>query len=242
MKTLIIIPARYHSSRLPGKPLRKLNNKELMLWVLDACSKLISKKVKLVVATDHRLIHNFVKKNNYQSIMTSSKCLTGTDRVAEVSKKINSDIYINVQGDEPLINLKDIKKIINAKKIHPNKVICGYSRLNKNENDKNRNIPKVVLNSKNELIYISRSSIPGSKKQGIKITNLLKQVCVYGFSKKDLKLFSSKTKTPLEKIEDIEILRFIELDKKVKMVKLSQNSYAVDTFADIKRVEKILKK
>ena len=135
-----------------------------------------------------------------------------------------------------------IQFIINAKKIHPNKVICGYSKLNKNENDKNRNIPKVVLNSKNELIYISRSSIPGSKKQGIKISNLLKQVCVYGFSKKDLKLFSSQTKTPLEKIEDIEILRFIELDKKVKMVKLSQNSYAVDTFADIKRVEKILKK
>ena len=124
MKTLIIIPARYHSSRLPGKPLRKLNNKELILWVLDACSKLISKKVKLVVATDHRLIHNFVKKNNYQSIMTSSKCLRGTDRVAEVSKIINSDIFINVQGDEPLINLKDIKKISNAKKIHHYKVIC----------------------------------------------------------------------------------------------------------------------
>ena len=82
MKTLIIVPARYHSSRLPGKPLRKLNDKELILWVLDACSKLISKKVKLVVATDHRLIHNFVKKNNYKSIMTSSKCLTGTDRIA----------------------------------------------------------------------------------------------------------------------------------------------------------------
>ena len=97
--------------------------------------------------------------------MTSSSCLTGTDRVAEASKKINSKIYINVQGDEPTINPNDIKKIIKAKKKFPNHVICGYDKVHKFENPSNINLPKVVVNEKQELIYISRALIPGSKKR-----------------------------------------------------------------------------
>ena len=112
MKTLIVVPARYKSSRFPGKPLKKINNKEMILWVLDICKKILNNNIKLIVATDNKKIFNFVKKNNYNSIMTSSKCLTGTDRVAEVAKKINADIYVNVQGDEPLIKPKDIIQII----------------------------------------------------------------------------------------------------------------------------------
>ena len=116
MKTLIVIPARYKSKGLPGKPIRKIFKKELILWVLEACKKLITNETKLVVATDNKKILSTVKENNYKAIMTSTNCLTGTDRVAEVSKKINSRIYVNVQGDEPLINFKDVKKIILAKK------------------------------------------------------------------------------------------------------------------------------
>ena len=114
MKTLIVIPARYKSSRLPGKPLKKILNKELILWVLHACKKLISKETKLITATDNKKIFSLVKKNNYEAIMTSDKCLTGTDRVAEVAKKIKSKIYINVQGDEPTINPEDIIKVIKS--------------------------------------------------------------------------------------------------------------------------------
>jgi 3-deoxy-manno-octulosonate cytidylyltransferase (CMP-KDO synthetase) len=174
--------------------------------------------------------------------MTSKKCLTGTDRVAEVAKKINAKIYINVQGDEPLINHKDIKKIINAKKKFPDHIICGYSYLKNDESEKNKNIPKVVLNNKGELLYISRSPLPGSKKRLSKKKKYLKQVCIYGFSKKDLVLFNSfKKKTYLENSEDIEILRFLEIGKKIKMIKLNAQSYAVDTHKDLKRVEKIFK-
>ena len=104
--------------------------------------------------------------------MTSSKCLTGTDRVAEAAQKIRSKIYINVQGDEPTINPKDIKKIINAKKKFPKYVICGYDRVHIFENPKNINLPKVVVNSKGELIYISRSLVPGTKKL-IKKSNII---------------------------------------------------------------------
>lgn len=242
MNSLIVIPARFKSSRLPGKPLKKINGKELILRVLDACKPLYKKNIKIIVATDEKKIFNLISQSNFRAIMTSKKCLTGTDRVAEVAKKIKAKIYINVQGDEPLINHKDIKKIINAKKKFPDHVICGYSYLKSDESEKNKNIPKVVLNNKGELLYISRSPLPGSKKSLSKKKKYLKQVCIYGFSKRDLVLFSSfKKKTYLENSEDIEILRFLEIGKKIKMIKLNSQSYAVDTHEDLRRVEKIFK-
>ena len=174
--------------------------------------------------------------------MTSKKCLTGTDRVAEAAMKIKSKIYINVQGDEPTINPKDIKKIINAKVKYPNHVICGYSKVHKFENPSNKNLPKVVINSKNELIYISRALIPGSKKNNQDIV-YYKQVCIYAFSKKELKKFFLKNKkSKTESIEDIEILRFFDLDVKIKMVRLNSNSVSVDEIKDVNKAEKLLKK
>lgn len=242
MKNLIVIPARYKSSRFPGKPLKKILNKELILWVLDACRKIISKSTKVVVATDNKKILNFVKKKNFESLMTSEKCLTGTDRVAEISKKINANIYLNVQGDEPLIKFQDIKKILQAKKRYPNHVICGYAKINSDENENNPNIPKIVINKRSELLYISRSAIPSNKKNLKKKLIFLKQVCIYAFNKSELKLFNRlKRKTYLEKIEDIEIIRFLELGKKIKMIKLNSKSYAVDIPEDLKKVEKVIK-
>ena len=126
MNVTLIIPARYNSSRFPGKPLAKILGKEMILRVLDACKILQSKDIKIVVATDHKKIFNIVKFFGFRVLMTSKKCATGTDRVGEVAKKIKADIYINVQGDEPLINSKDIKKIIDAKKKFQNHIICGY--------------------------------------------------------------------------------------------------------------------
>lgn len=243
MKNLIVIPARMKSSRLPGKPLKKINGKELILRVLNACEPLSSKNTKIIVATDEKKIFKRVNFLNFNSIMTSKICRTGTDRVAEVAKKIKADIYINVQGDEPLVNFKDIQKIINAKKKYPEHVICGYSNLLSDEDVNNINIPKVVLNKKSELLYISRSPIPNSKKKSIKGRNYLKQVCIYGFNKKDLILFNRfKNKTTLENLEDIEILRYLEISKKVKMIKVSSKSYAVDTYDDLKKIDKIFKR
>ena len=242
MSSLIVIPARFKSSRLPGKPLKKINGKELILRVLDACEPLNKNGIKIIVATDEKKIFNLIKLSNFKAVMTSKKCLTGTDRVAEVAKKIKANIYVNVQGDEPLINQRDIKKIIEAKKKFPDHIICGYSYLKKDENANNKNIPKVVLNKKEELLYISRLPLPGFKKKISKKYRYLKQVCIYGFNKKDLVLFSRlKKKTYLENLEDIEILRFLELGKKIKMIKLNSQSYAVDTHKDLKRVEKIFK-
>ena len=119
MRSVIIIPARYGSKRYKGKPLAKILNREMILRVADICSKAIGKK-NIFVATDHKKIKSVVEAAEYKVIMTSSKCLTGTDRVAEASKKVNSKIYINVQGDEPTINIQitlsvDTIKFINMK-------------------------------------------------------------------------------------------------------------------------------
>ena len=170
-RTVIIIPARYGSSRYKGKPLVKLLGREMILRVADICSKVV-KKNKLFIATDDNRIAKKVSENGFNFIMTSKRCLTGTDRVAEASKKIRSSIYINVQGDEPTIRPSDIKKIIESKIKFPNHVICGYDKVHKFENPFSLNLPKVVVNEKNELIYISRLAIPGSKKK-LKKKNIL---------------------------------------------------------------------
>ena len=108
-------------------------------------------------------------------------------------KKLNSNIFVNVQGDEPTIKASDIKKIITAKKIHPNHVICGYTKINISQIN-NLNIPKVVMNKNNELIYISRPAIPGTKKKNLNKIKFFKQVCIYAFNYNELKIFGSFTR------------------------------------------------
>ena len=131
MKTLLVIPARIKSSRFPGKPLAKINNKEMIIWVAETCRNVIGNS-NVIIATDDVKIKKVVNDYGFKAIMTSKTCSTGTDRVAEVSKKIKADIYINVQGDEPIIKGSDIKKVISAKVRFPNHVICAYTNLLKN--------------------------------------------------------------------------------------------------------------
>ena len=240
MTTSIIIPARFGSSRYRGKPLVKILGKEMVIRVADICSKINNARV--YIATDSKKIANVAKKYGYNHIFTSSSCLTGTDRVAEASKKIRSNIFVNVQGDEPTINPRDIKKVIETKKKYPKHVICGYDKVHDFENPSSINLPKVVVNLKGELIYISRALVPGKKKESQKI-QYHKQVCIYAFNKKQLKKFySMKKKSETENFEDIEILRFFDLNEKIKMVKLNSNSVAVDEIADVKKAEKLLTK
>ena len=115
MNVAIVIPARYGSSRYRGKPLAKILGREMVLRVADICKKIVGVK-NLYIATDSKLIENVASRAGYQTIITSKNCLTGTDRVAEASKKIKSNLIINVQGDEPTIDPNDIKKVIKTKK------------------------------------------------------------------------------------------------------------------------------
>ncbi len=234
----IIIPARFESSRLPGKPLKKILGKEMIIRVAEVCKKVIGSKY-LHIATDNKKILQLVRKKNFNSILTPKSCKTGTDRIAYASKKIKSNIILNVQGDEPLVKPSDIKKVIQLKKKNPKYVICGYAEIHNKEEVNSPNTIKVVKNKKNELIYFSRSKIPESKNKNNK--KFFKQVCIYCFSKKQLEKFSKSKRSLIEKIEDIELLRFLDLDIKIKMCKVSATT-AVDVPSDLKKVEKILKK
>ena len=240
MRACVIIPARYKSSRFPGKPLVKLLGKEMIIWVAELSSKAVGKN-NVFVATDNLKIESKVRESGFKSIMTSSDLLTGTDRVAAASLDLDYDIYVNVQGDEPLIDPNDILRSIKLKKDFPSSIINSYCFLNENENPENKNIPKVITNENDDLIYISRALIPNSKNDKNKI-RYKKQVCIYSFFKEDLKLFLSYgRKSFIENIEDIEILRFFEFEKKIKMFETKKSSLAVDVISDVKKVEHELK-
>ena len=235
---IIVIPARYESSRLPGKPLLDIKGKSMIRRVWEQSVKASSKE-KVIVATDDKRIFEHCNKLNINCIITSKRCKTGTDRVAEIAKKIDSHIYINVQGDMPFIKPILIKKIIDYGLKNKNIIINGMSRIINKEEFFSPNIPKVVTNSKNELIYMSRAPIPSSKK--LSFNKSMKQVCIYSFPKKSLFSFASqKNKTPLEKIEDIEILRFLEMGYSIKFINLNDQSIAIDTKKDYKNLLKIL--
>ena len=241
-KTKIVIPARLKSTRLPGKPLKKILGKEMIIRVSDICNKVVQKK-DIVIATDNFSIKGICQKQGYPSIMTSKKCKTGTDRVYKAIQGVKTDIIINVQGDEPMISPSDIKKVINAKKKFYNHVVCGYCEISYKDAESN-NVPKVVINRNSELQYISRSLIPGLKnKKDAKKIKYFKQVCIYGFNKKELsKFYNYQGKSKIENMEDIEILRFFDLKIPIKMVRVSSKSISVDTIKDLNRVKKVLKK
>ena len=115
MKFIVVIPARYKSKRLPGKPLVKIGGLPMIVRTYNQCKKVV-KNDQIIVATDSVKIKKVCDEYKINSLITSSKCLTGTDRVAEVAKKINCNFYINVQGDEPFFNPYDLKKLINIAK------------------------------------------------------------------------------------------------------------------------------
>ena len=239
--TCIIIPARYKSSRFPGKPLIKILEKSMIIRVAELACKTIEKK-DVYIATDDDKIKKEIINNGFQCIKTFKEALTGTDRVAIASKKLNYKFFINIQGDEPLIDPKDIQKCIDLKKRFPEYIINGYCHIGKDEKVDSKNIPKLVTDHNNNLLYISRGLIPSQKENNLINPNFYKkQVCIYGFTKKELEKFHGfGKKTKLEELEDIEILRFLELGLKVKMFRCKEGSLAVDIPSDVEKVEKAL--
>ena len=239
MKMMIIIPARFDSSRFPGKPLKKINGIPMIKRVHEQCVKGFDGHI--VVATDSDKIFRYCKSENIDSIMTAANCLTGTDRVYEAALGFDVEFIINIQGDEPVFSPDDIKKFISAIRNFSNEyeVFAGYTKIREEDDYYSNQVPKMLLNKNDELLYTSRSSVPGNKKSGF--NNSYRQVCIYAYTLNALKLFCSQNKTPIEEIEDLELLRFLENDVKVKMVALSGDSISVDNPEDILKVELFLK-
>lgn len=240
MHAVVFIPARMKSSRFPAKPLAKINEKEMVLYVAEIGSRAVGQENTYVV-TDHSEIADLVHQHGFKSLMTSDQALTGTDRLAEAANKVPADIYINLQGDEPLVNPEDILKVLEYKKIHSDCVINCMTPLSPEEDPNDVNIPKVAANENGDLLYMSRSPLPGFKDLSKRPEVVQKQVCIYAFNSLELKRFASfGRKSQLESSEDIEILRFLEMGIKVKMLEVEKASVAVDVPEDIQRVESLL--
>ncbi len=237
MKTVLIIPARYKSSRFPGKPLVVLNGKTMIQRVWEQCNKAFDASLIFIATEDKRILEH-CEENGMQCILTSDNCLTGTDRVAEVSKIIDADYYINVQGDEPVINPDDINEIVKLLPESGGAILNGYCEIDNSDDYLSVSVPKVVMRQDNRLLYMSRAPIPGNKNN--KFQKGFRQVCIYAFPKEALDVFSRTIeKTPMELEEDIEILRFLEMGYEVKMVQMTKESIPIDNPED---VEKVLKR
>ena len=240
MNYIVVIPARYKSSRLEGKPLIDLNGIPMIIRTYRQCLKAVPSNL-IYIATDHDLIKKTCSKEGVQVVMTSSNCLTGTDRVAEVSEKIYAETYVNVQGDEPLFNPDDLKLLLKEIKKYPNDIITGYCEIDNELMHKDIHVPKVVIRPDGRLLYASRAPIPYNKLNTFQ--KGWRQVCAYAFPKAVLKIFSSvKKKTELEEIEDIEYLRFLELGLEVRTLRMSKKSLAVDTPEDVILAKKMISK
>lgn len=237
----VIIPARYSSTRFPGKPLISLLGKPMIQWVAELSAQAVGRE-HVYVATDDERIADKVRASGYAALMTDPAALTGTDRLAEAADMIDYSIYVNVQGDEPLVEPEDILRCVELKGKHPEMVINGFGWIGLNEDLHSVNIPKVIATESGVMVYMSRRPLPGFKDAANEPPYYMKQVCIYGFSRKDLKDFAGfGRKSMLEQCEDIEILRFLELDRSIMLYECKPGSLAVDVPEDIPKVERALR-
>jgi len=234
-----VIPARYGSSRFEGKPLAVIAGMAMLERTYRQAQK-CKMLDRVVVATDDVRIEDFCKEHEMDVVMTSSNCLTGTDRVAEVADQVEYDLYVNVQGDEPVIDPRTIDTVISEYAQHGDKYVAYnlYKRIEDEEDERSPTIIKTVVDDAGELVYMSRLPVPFSKAGKDVVRH--KQVCVYGFSREALHIFSSSQKTANEAAEDIEILRFRDLGYRVRMIETDCSSIAVDVPTDIAKVEAYL--
>lgn len=229
MKIIGVIPVRYNSTRFPGKPLAKILNRPMIQWVYEAAimSKFLD---EVIIATDDKKIFDCAETFASKVVMTP-ECNSGTDRLAFAVKKINCDIVVNIQGDEPLIKPEiidvAIKTLIKNKNIQVGTVATDF------ENEEEKNSPnnvKVILNKSNSAIYFSRLPLPNS----------LKHIGLYVYKKNFLLKFALMKQTPLEFAEKLEQLRILENGYKIYVAKTKYRTIGVDTTNDLKKVKKIL--
>lgn len=238
MKKIIgVIPARFNSSRFPGKPLELINNIPMIVRVYNQALK--AENINdLFVATDDERILNCCKKYDIKCIITG-ECVSGTDRVYQVSKIIQGDVYVNIQGDEPLIppDLIDslVQPFLKNKSIS---VTTGVKKIINTEELNSPNVVKAVFDKNNFALYFSRSLIPFNRDNVI--IDHYKHIGIYAYTKEALTDFFQFDRGILEKSENLEQLRFLENGYKIFVIETEYDSIGVDVIEDIKKVENAL--
>ena len=236
-KIIAVIPARYSSSRFPGKPLADIHGKPMIWWAYNQ-AKNVHELSEVYVATDDERVRTTCEKYDMPVIMTSVDHQTGADRVAEVAEKIAADIYVVIMGDEPLIMEDDLKNLIKA--MVRTKADAGMLTTKfKNPVDVvNSTTIKVVLNDQNEVVFMSRSPIPFPKAS--LDYDYYKNIGAYAFTKNALGLYRNSEPGRVEKIEEIEMLRLLERHLIVTAFEVHSDSVSVDTLKDLEKVRKII--
>jgi len=233
-----MIPARLDSSRLPGKLMMDLNGKSVILTTLENTikTKLFD---DVYVVTDSKVIYDHLKQFHKNVLRSSKKHISGSDRIAEIAQNLEVDIVINVQGDEPFVDKKSLKNLINVFTYDKNKTIDLASLMEEIKDQsyiEDPNIVKVIVDSNCNAIYFSRSAIPYNRLD--KSITYYKHVGVYAFRKNALIEFTNSEPTELEKIEKLEQLRYIERGKTIKMVLTTSSSIGIDTISDLEKARK----
>ncbi len=239
----VVIPARFQSSRLPGKPLLDLGGLSMLQRVYQQACK--SDASQVYIATDHADILYHAKEFCEQVIMTRQDHSTGTDRLQEVAQYLSladDHIIVNVQGDEPFIDAVSLSKLIDVFKKDTKQEIDLASlkvQITKKEDIENPNNVKVITDINNLAIYFSRSVIPYYRDKDLAV-KYYKHKGVYAFRKQALIDFYNTPMTPLEAAEKIEAIRYQEIGKKIKMVETAVEAIGIDTPEDLEKAKKYL--
>jgi len=242
---IAIIPARYGSSRLPGKPLIELGGKPLIQWVYEGArrARLIS---KILIATDDERILNVVKGFGAEAVMTPNSVASGTDRIAIVATEIDADIVINIQGDEPFIEPDEVDCVAQLLS-EDNQAVMGtlIKKIKKVDELDNPNIVKVVVDQEGYALYFSRYPIPyyrDSPCSSYRIQNhsYYKHIGLYSYRKEFLLKIARTHSSSLESSEKLEQLRVLENGYRIKTAETEFEPFCIDTSEDVKKAMTLL--
>ena len=241
MKVLCVIPARYESTRLPGKPLRQIAGIPMIVRVYNR-AKMAEHIASAIVATDDERIKDAVEKAGGAAVMTRKDHKTGTDRLAEVAEKYQDiDVIVNVQGDEPLIDPDLIDNLAKLFDTDANlQMATVKTEIKDEEEQKNPNNVKVITDKDGYALYFSRSLIPYPRKSGI--SKVYKHIGIYAYRRDFLLKYAKMQSTPLEETESLEQLRVLENGYKIRVIETDKEFVGVDTEEDLKRVNEIYEK
>jgi 3-deoxy-manno-octulosonate cytidylyltransferase (CMP-KDO synthetase) len=240
LHTLGVIPARYGAQRFPGKPLAMIAGKPLIQRVYEQVAK-ATKIDKVIVATEDERIMKAVKAFGGEAMMTSPSCATGTDRIAEVARQLESEFVVNIQGDEPLIHPETINQLVDGLRNDSGCVMATSARRIEADRDlQNPNVVKVVFGRNGNALYFSHYPIPFVRDAGA-TTPHYKHLGIYAYRRGFLLKFVQMPQSELEKAEKLEQLRALENGFAVKVLVTPHDSVGVDTPEDVKRVEEILR-
>ena len=235
-----VIPARWGSTRFPGKPLALVAGKPLLQWVIEG-SRTSKKLTEILVATDDERIQKLAEANGCRAVMTPSELPTGTDRVWEAVREVDGDVIVNIQGDEPLIEGALLDRLLAPFDSDASLEMATLGRPLDAEALASKNTAKIVLNAKDEALYFSRFAIPYSRTElAMQPGVALKHIGIYAYRRDFLRRFCAQAPTELEKAESLEQLRALYLGARIKVVRVEHEAYGVDSPEDVEKIEKII--